>query len=401
MTKKLYYEDVYLRECNANIVDFGNKDGRYFAVLDQTIFYAEGGGQPPDQGYINNWKVVDVQEIDGKLLHFLEGDTITAPQLPASAFCRLDWDRRLDHMQQHTAQHLLSGNAYLLYEAQTMGFHLGSEETTVDYSLPSFSDEQLAELERATNAIIAQNCSIRSFFPTETELNNMELRKDPLDYDEIRIVSVEGLDNSPCGGTHHESSSEVQLIKIIKQSKMHGRARIHILAGSRAIRHYAKVFRIADKLGTTLNVPIESLHESVEKLLEDQYLGRREINNLSSELAVAHWRSEAIEPILNGSVHLRLQYNANIENRGMESIAEQIKNAGKMLTIVYNPDTQGFLATRSDDLEIDMRKIKDELAQKYSIRGGGNSTAIRGKAEFPEKESLRAFLKLILQKLLS
>ena len=155
MENKLFYKDSYIKSFTAQIVNKGkDENGNDYLVLDQTAFYPTGGGQPHDVGTIENIKVINVEEVEGEIRHYLEGEL---EDISPSVYGVIDWDRRFDHMQQHAGQHILSAAFENLFEYKTVGFHLGNEILTIDLETESLTETEAEKAEQLANEIILEN----------------------------------------------------------------------------------------------------------------------------------------------------------------------------------------------------------------------------------------------------
>lgn len=212
---KLYYEDQYIKEFKGEIIEVKEIDGKFHVLLDQTAFFPGGGGQMGDLGLIDGIKVLDVYEEEGKVYHVLEKE----PKKLKNLQCELDWERRFDGMQQHLGQHLLSGCFYDLFGANTCGFHLGKEISTVD--IVGFLDEKtIRESEKEANRLIFENLEVKSYAPSKKELKKVKTRRAlPKTDEEIRIVEIVGLDLNACCGVHPRNTRDLQVIKIRRWEK--------------------------------------------------------------------------------------------------------------------------------------------------------------------------------------
>jgi alanyl-tRNA synthetase len=208
MTQRLYYSDSHLVEFEARVLEVSKtEDGRAAVSLDRTAFYPTGGGQPTDTGTLGAVRVVEcVDEEDGRVLHVCEGEPPAAGQLVTG---RVDWPRRLDHIQQHTGQHILSQAFVELYGAQTRSFRMTEEMCEIDVELEDPSDEKVERAVRRANEIVWDDRAVRVHFATPEEAARMPLRKDSAREGELRVIEIEGFDFSPCGGTHAASTGEV------------------------------------------------------------------------------------------------------------------------------------------------------------------------------------------------
>src|SRR5690554_4550463 len=212
MTRKIYWENPYLYEIDALVEEKKIKDNKFYVKLNRTIFYPNmSGGQPGDKGTIDGIKVLDTYEESNKIIHVLEKNI---SQLKVKL--KIDSTVRFDLMQQHTGQHLLSGVFYNLFNAETVGFHLGEEYVTIDITLDEISIDEIKKVEQMCNKIIQSNFKVKSYFVTNDNVHLIPVRKPPTVNEDIRIIEIEGFDYSPCGGTHVSYTGEIGLIKIRK-----------------------------------------------------------------------------------------------------------------------------------------------------------------------------------------
>ncbi|MEQ8764094.1 MAG: alanyl-tRNA editing protein [Planctomycetota bacterium] len=260
-------------------------DGERFRVtLDETLFYPEGGGQPSDRGTIGDALVVDVQKIEGVVVHWTD-----APVLPdASVTLRLDWERRFDHMQQHTGQHLLTAVAADRFGWETTAFHLGSERCDIELTAAAITTDGLAALEAAVNAEIraAHSVHIREVEPDELASLSVRSRGLPDDHvGSVRLIEIEGVDLNTCGGTHLATTAQLQSVALLGTEKIRGGTRLFFLCGERARSHYADLRSRESELGRGLSVGGIELVSAVDRLLETSKDERRTIKRLKSTLA--------------------------------------------------------------------------------------------------------------------
>src|SRR3954470_18687722 len=227
MTDRLYLRDPYLSSFRAHLLEVRDLDGKPAAILDQSAFYPEGGGQPGDRGTLGPARVLDTQERKGEVLHIVdrpvegEGEAV------------VDCERRFDHMQQHHGQHLLSA-AFDKLEARTVSFHLGERTCTIDLDAP-LGKVDGAKAEALANESIWRNLPIVARDFTGEERAKLALRKEPVKGD--RVVLVEGIDASPCGGTHPARTGDVGCVAILRVQKWgEGKARVEFACGARVVR---------------------------------------------------------------------------------------------------------------------------------------------------------------------
>ena len=221
MTERLYYDDSYLRRFHAT-VETGADLSRVY--LDRTAFYPASGGQPFDTGLIGPARVVEVVDEEDRVAHLLD-----RPLEPGWYPCEIDWPRRFDHMQQHTGQHLLSAVLSDAFGLPTVSFHLGAEASTIDVEAPpQFDPARLVEAESRANALIFENRRVSVSYHDGRE-DNLRLRKPSEREGIIRVVTIEDLDRSACGGTHVAATGEAGPILIRKLDRIRGNLRIEFL----------------------------------------------------------------------------------------------------------------------------------------------------------------------------
>ena len=230
--EKLYYENQYIKEFNAKVIEVKEINEKFHIVLDKTAFFPGGGGQSCDLGYINDNEVLDVYEENKLIYHVLKESF----KINDNVLCKIDWNRREDGMHQHLGQHILSGCFFKLFNANTVSIHLGKEISTVDI-IGELNEEMVRRAEDLANEVIHRGIKISFLVPNEEELNNMNLRRDlPNTEEDIRVVKIGDLDINACCGVHPSKTSDLRMIKIKKFEKNKGNTRIEFLAGERAIK---------------------------------------------------------------------------------------------------------------------------------------------------------------------
>ena len=196
--EKLYYENQYIKDFVAEIEEIKEENGRFHIVLDKTAFFPGGGGQGSDRGKIDNYQVIDVYEKEGIVYHVTEKKPVKIHRVK----CSIDWNRRFDGMQQHLAQHVLSGCFYTLFNANTVSIHLGEKISTVDIE-GSLTEMQIREAEKLANEKIGEAISVEVLIPSKKELKKLKIRRAlPNTDDEIRILKIGDLDINACCGVH-------------------------------------------------------------------------------------------------------------------------------------------------------------------------------------------------------
>lgn len=278
-TTKLFHSDAYRTEFTAQVLSCNPVDGAWDVILNQSGFYAEAGGQPCDTGLLGGQRVLDVQETeDGTIIHRVDGP------LSGEVAGRIDWERRLDHMEQHTGQHLLSGVFERLFDAETVGWHLGADQTTVDLTMESLTPEQAEQVELECNRVIRAGLAVTTHVTDDVGVKLFPLRKPPAVTGEIRVVEIDGYDWSACAGTHLRSTGELGLLKIKSWERYKKQTRVTFLAGRRALNDYLLIDRLSRDLCRSLSIAVADLPKWVERTQEEANSLRKRLKVLQEQL---------------------------------------------------------------------------------------------------------------------
>ncbi|MGO4733964.1 alanyl-tRNA editing protein [Paenibacillus sp. 2KB_22] len=273
MTQKIYYDSAYTREWHTTITGKVDKEDGVYVTLAETAFYPHGGGQPCDLGQIDGIAVLDVNVEDGEVWHKLERN----PE-QNEVQCVLDWERRFDHMQQHTGQHLLSAVSLKMAEAMTLSFHLGSEYDTIDVAASELGADQLTAIEQEVNRQIYRNARINTSWVTTEEAAQLPLVKQPTVTEDIRIVEIEGVEYNACGGTHVSATGEIGIIKLLKTEKVKGGTRIYFKCGTRVLNEFTSTQHVLNSIMVKLKTSKDELLERIEKMELEQKQLQTELN---------------------------------------------------------------------------------------------------------------------------
>ncbi|WP_340019318.1 alanyl-tRNA editing protein [Paenibacillus sp. FSL H3-0457] len=273
MTQKIYYDSAYTREWHTTITGKVEKEDGVYVTLAETAFYPHGGGQPCDLGQIGGIAVLDVNIEDGEVWHKLE----RTPE-ETEVHCEIDWERRFDHMQQHTGQHLLSAITLKLTEAMTLSFHLGTEYDTIDVATAELGANQLTAIEQEVNRQIYRNARINTSWVTAEEAAQLPLVKQPTVTEDIRIVEIEGVEYNACGGTHVSATGEIGIIKLLKTEKVKGGTRIYFKCGTRALNEFTATQNVLNSIMVKLKTSKDELLERIEKMELEQKQLQTELN---------------------------------------------------------------------------------------------------------------------------
>lgn len=370
MTKKLYYDDSYLKEATVHVIESAMDGSGQYAVLDQTCFYPEGGGQPADRGMIGEATVQDVQNQDGEIRHYLDRQLE-----PGEYKAALDWQRRWDHMQQHAGQHLLSALLEDRHGYQTTSFHLGQERVSIDLHKASIDQETLRQVELEANRIISRHLPIRTRFVNDRQLEQLHLRKPPAVSGDIRLVEMEGIDLNACGGTHPDNTAGIGLLKILGTEKAKGGTRLYFLCGERALEHFGILSDTSNALIGKLNAPLAELVQAADALLSEKIAADKEIVELKKQLLLSE--AKALTP--EGGVAIR-----NFGDRPIKELQQLARLATEeypSVCLLFAAQAQGsirLVCARGHESSADMRETLKRLLQETDGKGGGTAALAQG-----------------------
>ena len=263
-TEKLYYNDPFLNTFTASVLSCeAGKDG-YLVTLDRTAFYPEGGGQPADHGRLGTVAVTDVHDRGGVVVHTCDGSLDVGQTVTGT----IDWDRRFDHMQQHSGEHILSGLLCSLYHCDNVGFHLGADTVTIDYNA-ELTEEQVLLAEEKANAVIWADAPVEVTYPDAEALKALPYRSKKELTGQVRIVTFPGADCCACCGTHVLRAGQVGIIKVLSCQKFRSGVRMEILCGSRAYRYLSAAYEQSRAIGQATSSKVLETAAAVERLLTD------------------------------------------------------------------------------------------------------------------------------------
>lgn len=382
MTKKLYYDSAYLNEWSTTISGSVEREDGIYVTLAETAFYPHGGGQPCDTGYIGELPVLDVVLEDNEVLH-------KVAQLPdqAEVNCRLDWNRRFDHMQQHSGQHLLSAVFRDLYQAMTLSFHLGSDYATIDIGLPELSAAQMAEAEQEVNRQIYLNRSIVSYFVTAEEMARLPLVKLPKVTEDIRIVEIEGVEHNACGGTHVASTGAIGMIKLLRSEKQKGNIRITFKCGSRALDEFNDNVRILGQLSARFNTGKDEIIDRIEKWEHEQKLVQTELAALKeqNDIYLARELISALEPGSGLITHI----SDTRPLKDLQSLAAKLTALTDLPVLLLSAVENKVVLAHSGSADLSCGAFFKAHLSEYQGKGGGSDKLAQ--AGFPAWEAAVAF----------
>jgi alanyl-tRNA synthetase len=372
MTIRLYYTDSYLRDFEADIVE--RADGGRRIYLDRTAFYPTSGGQPFDTGTLGGIAVVDVVDEGERVAHLL------ADALPDNRVSGVvNWDRRFDHMQQHTGQHLLSAVLHQLCGQATISVHFGSESSTLDLDAPAIDHPQLVEAESRANRLVAENRPVEVSFEEAGSASG--LRKPSEREGTLRIVAIRDLDRSACGGTHVRATGEIGSILIRKAERVKKNVRLEFLCGMRAVRRARGDLDLLTRLAGQFSAAAADLPALVEAQraeLKGTAASRRE---LEEDLAAFRARDlyAASTPDGSGVRSIVVPEETGPIDR-LRPLARAVAGMPRALFVGWTADPPALMVATSADSGLDAGRMLRSALEQVGGRGGGNERAGQGTA---------------------
>ena len=375
--KKLYYADSHLKDFSAVVTGCEEVKGGWAVTLDATAFYPTGGGQECDLGILGGARVLDVKEQGENILHLCD----TPLEVGAEVTGTIDWERRFDHMQQHSGEHLVMGQIYQKFGYHNVGFHMGGHLVTIDLD-GTVTWEDLMEIERRTNQIICRNIPVKTWYPSPEELPNVKYRtKKQLPWP-VRIVEFGGEDVCACCGTHVKSTGEIGLVKFVSCVKFKEGVRIEMASGRRATELYQQIFEQNRQVSQTFSA----------KILETGAAARKFNDMLTQE----KYRAIGLQRKIFGAIaqsyagkERAVHFEADLQPGQVRELADAIAEKTDTAIVYSGCDATGYSICILSKTQ-DTRALGKEVNAALNGRGGGKPGAFQGSLK-ATKEQIEAF----------
>ena len=378
MNERLYYADAYRTSFVAQVIEQLALQGQPAVRLNRSAFYPTSGGQPHDTGNLNGAAVVDVQAgADGAVLHLLAHPL---PEETTSVAGQVDWQRRYDHMQQHSGQHLLSQTFYRRLGLETVNVHFGEARNTLDLDGPPLSAPQMATVEAHANEIVWQNRPLRAYWITEAERDKVPLRRAPTVRDKVRIVEIEKFDWSPCGGTHVRRTGEIGLISLLRVEKHRGRSRVHFVCGRRALTDAVNRRALLAEAAGLLDSAVHDVPGLVSKQQEALRDAGKALQTQQETLVQFQARELLTAAERVGGVRLLAQPVADTDPAAVQRLARALINeAGVVALLGCGQRGKGTVVfARSAELSIHVGDLLRDTLRQFGGGGGGRPDFAQG-----------------------
>ncbi len=383
MTIHLYDKDSELLEFDATVLSCEEKGEQYIVTLDRTAFFPEGGGQGADHGMLGKVHVLDAHEVKGEVQHLTDGPL----EVGTIVHGCVDAQRRLAMMQQHSGEHIFSGLVHQLFGYDNVGFHIGSEAVTMDFSGP-LTDADVLRVERLANEIIWKNIPVVTLLPSADELAAMEYRSKKALTGEVRIVVIEGADTCACCGTHVKLTGSIGQIKVLSCQKYKSGVRVSILCGMRALDEENMLLAQVRRASAALSCKQHEVADSVDKLLDDRDRLRAQSDALGMR-------------VFDMMAEKEMDSAVRVVACDVLPAAQARKAAGKLaagakaaLVLISREDGYSF-AMSSESL--DVRPLTKALCETFGGRGGGPKDMTQGVLGAADKSAIREKLSEMIE----
>lgn len=375
--QRLYNDNPYEKEFTAEIINVFEKDNEYHIELDRTNFYPKDGMQPWDDGFIDGSPVRNVYEMNGTVYHVVN----VKPSRIHRVKCSIDWKKRYDYMQQHLGQHIISATLLQLFNANTLGIHLGKDSSYIDID-KVLDINNINEAEKLSNEIVSGNIGVEILYPTNAELKKILHRKLPPKKDEkIRIVKIGDTDISTCPGMHLNSTIEVQLIKIIKASRKKDGSRIEFLCGIRGVSDYFAKHRLLEKISKLLHCTGDNVLSIVENLTSEMNKAITETRNLKTEVADYEVKNMLNSSEKIGNISILKSIYDNFDLKYINLLASKLVTFPNVIVLfgVKTQDMTQLIFMCSKDLNVlSMNSLLKDAITLIDGKGGGSNFSAQG-----------------------
>lgn len=363
MTEKLFDKNAYLKKFTANVLSCEKIKDNYAIVLDKTAFFPEGGGQPADTGILNDINVIDVQEAkNNDIIHY----TLEPLEPGVKVTGEIDWSKRFRRMQNHSGEHIISGIIHKNFGLNNVGFHLGSEDVTVDID-GELTRENLKMVEHTANTAVIENIDIIAEYPSADILKNLEYRS-KLDLTEnVRIVTIGEYDKCACCAPHVSKTGEIGLIKLLDFERYKGGVRIHMLCGFDAIDDYTQRYENISEISSMLSAKQAEAASAVKRIANELNDEKKAKGELKKELLQI--KTVMIKPS-DGNICI---FEEKCDMNDLRFIVnEAVKICGSICAAFSGSDEKGYQYVMAST-SVNLREKSKEINTALNGKGGGSA----------------------------
>ncbi len=387
VTERLYFRDQYLLRFDARVDAVVERDGADWVILDRTAFYPEGGGQPADHGRLGDASVVDVRTEGGRVAHRVIGVRF-APG--ARVVGEVDGGRRLDHMQQHSGQHLLTRAFLEVVGADTVSFHLGRESSTIDVARGELSADEIERVEEEAARVIRENRPVVATLHEDRATFPGGLRKAPDVDGVLRVIEIDGYDRCPCGGTHVRSTGEIEAIALEGiERRGDGTSRVEFLCGGRARRDHRRRRRLARDLVRLFSVGEGEVVAAATRALDRLGQAERRATELATGALLARVRGLLETADRVGDVRILVAAIDLADRSMLADVAREVGATGDVAAVLATTGGRPqVLCALPSGSPVGADRLLSDLLRPLGGSGGGSPRLARGGLKSPEDVEL-------------
>jgi len=372
-TKRIYYDDAFVREFSASVQAAREEGNTWRAILDQTAFYPTSGGQPNDLGMLGEARVLDVMDEGDEIVHVVDRP------VQGSVTGKIDWVRRFDHMQQHTGQHLLSAVLLKEFGLETVSFHLGEEICTVDLRGMEPDAETLAKGERAVNEILFEDPPVKILYATREELRSLGVRKEVEREGILRAIEIEGVELQPCGGTHVARAGQIGMIQLRRCTKIRQDWRLEFLCGVRVVKAARADYETRRAVAEKLKCSAEEVLSMLDKALVERDASFKLSKARGERLAVLEAEKIVRETPADAiGIRLVTRVFEGVEASYVLMLAPAIATHEKTVALIARKECGHIFFGQGPGVGKDMNALLKKALAEVGGKGGGTKDFARG-----------------------
>ena len=397
MTDRIYYVDAYCRAFAATVARALEHDGRPAVVLDRTAFYPTSGGQPFDVGRLGSVRVLDTIDLEDEIVH-----VVSDPLEPGVALdAEIDWNRRFDHMQQHTGQHVLSAAFDRIFDNRTVGFHMGADVSTIDLAREA-SPEHVERAVDEANRIVWDDRPVTIRFASQEEASTLALRKESQREGTLRLVEVTDFDLSACGGTHVTRTGAIGMIAVLSSERVRGGLRVTFVCGGRALTALRLYRDAVTGSVRSLSVLPAELPAAVERVQKDARDVRKQLKGLQDQLAVHEAERLAALAVQVGTGSLLVEIVGGWEPSALKGLATAVTTNRQLCAALLSPAPPvSIVLSCSAGVAVDVNACLQDLLRQFGGKGGGKRDLAQGGGLSGSPETIASAAREILRRALT
>ncbi|NOT28617.1 MAG: phosphoesterase [Acidobacteria bacterium] len=393
MTERIYYLDAYCRTFDTRVARALQHEGRPAVVLDRTAFYPTSGGQPFDVGRLGGARVLDTVDLEDEIVHVISQPLEAGAEIDAE----IDWNRRFDHMQQHTGQHVLSAAFDRLFDNRTVGFHMGADVSTIDLAREATPEDVERAVDEA-NRIVWEDRPVTIRFASQEEVSTLALRKESQREGTLRLVEVADFDLSACGGTHVTRTGAIGMIAVLSGERVRGGLRVTFACGGRALTTLRLYRDAVTGSVRSLSVLPAELPAAVERVQKEARDVRKQLKGVQDQLAVHEAERLGALAVPVGTASLLVEIVSGWEPAALKGLTSAVTTNRQVCAALLSPGPPvSIVLSCSAGVAVDVNACLQELLRQFGGKGGGKRDLAQGGGLTAPVETVAAAARAILE----